>query len=604
MDFEGDKMNLEKRHYSVIDVLRLPFKISPLSLILHFILYFTEALVESFALAMATAYFVDIAMLIFETEKPFELIYIPFLLLLIVFGIISVMGSILELINARIKYALESQLAPALLEVQAKLDYKYIESGKYWELIERVSDEMSETFLDGIHAYGIIIQSIVSMIAVIGLIVMQIWWLSFLILLFCIPIFMVSFWAGKKNYAAKVETRKYERRYSYYSDEVLTNREAVEERTLFNYTEDVTKRYYRDFELARNIQLKVHRKTLMTMKLTSISLILVTLLLAYIFIAPLSERNISTGIFIGIITALLSIADNIGWQLQFATKNISEAREYMDELTILVSLDTVEGAEDLPDKNPLIFESLEFINVKFKYPNSDDYILNNLSFKLKSGLHYAFVGANGAGKTTITKLLTRLYEEYEGTILINGKDLKTYPLSTIKAMFSVIYQDFSRYQIPFADNIALGDIANPTDEKQLLDVIDKIGLTTMIEQLPHGINTTLGRIKLESLELSTGQWQRIAIARSLLSHAPIKILDEPTSALDPLAENQLYKEFEQLMQGKTTLFISHRLGSTMLADEILVLSNGTVIERGTHKQLLNANGLYTQMYNSQREWYE
>lgn len=324
---------------------------------------------------------------------------------------------------------------------------------------------MIETFLDGIRSFGIIIQSIVSMIAVSALIIVQVWWAAIIIILFCMPLFIISFWAGKRNYAAKVETRKYERRYSYYSDEVLTNREASDERTLFNYTENVTKRYYKDFKRACNIQLKVYGKTLITMKSTSISLILVTFIIALTFIRSVMAGTVSTGMFMGIITALLSIADDIGWQLQYATKNIAEAKEYMEDLTTFINLDLAEGAEDIPDENPLVFESLEFKNVFFQYPNSTTPILNGLSFKLEAGKHYALVGANGAGKTTITKLLTRLYDDYEGMILINGKELKTYPLSSIKALFSVVYQDFSHYQISVADNMALGDIAKPANEK-------------------------------------------------------------------------------------------------------------------------------------------
>lgn len=597
-------MKLEKRKYNVNDILRIPFKIAPYTLFMQILLYLVEALVDTVVLAYATANFIDTAIMIFKNNLPINQIYIPFGILLITIGFMSVTGSIMEMMNTRIKYALECNGTPALLEVQAKLDYKYIEDGESWELIERVSDEMIETFLEGIHAYGIVIRSIISMAAVAGLIILQVWWASFVIVLFCVPIFLISFRAGKRNYAAKVETRKYERRYSYYSDEVLTNREAVEERTLFNYTEDVTKRYYKDFELARDIQLKVYGKNIITMKSTSISLILVTIIIAFTFIRPVMEGTVSTGMFIGIITALLSIADNIGWQLQYATKNIAEAKEYMEDLTTFINLDLTEGAKDIPDKNPLVFESLEFKNVFFQYPNSTTPILNGLSFKLEAGKHYALVGANGAGKTTITKLLTRLYDDYEGMILINGKELKTYPLSSIKALFSVVYQDFSHYQISVADNVALGDIAKPPNEKELLDIASMVGLQTTIDHLPNGINTTLGRIKTDSLELSEGQWQRIAIARSLLSRAPIKILDEPTSALDPLAENQLYQEFEKLMRGKTTIFISHRLGSTKLADEILVIENGKLTERGSHQQLLEENGSYAKMYKSQREWYE
>lgn len=597
-------MKLEKRQYNVNDTLWIPFKMAPYTVIMQLILYLAEALIDTVALAYATANFIDTAIMIFENNLSISQIYLPFGILLITIGLMSVMSSIMEMLNTRIKYVLECHGTPALLEVQAKLDYKYIEDGESWELIERVSDEMVETFLDGIHAYGIVIRSIVSIAGIAGLIILQVWWASFVIVLFCVPIFLISFWAGKRNYAAKVETRKYERRYSYYSDEVLTNREAVEERTLFNYTKDVTKRYYKDFELARDIQLKVYGKNIKTMKSTSISLILVTLIIAFTFIRPVMDGTVSTGMFMGIITALLSIADNIGWQLQYATKNITEAKEYMDDLTTFVNLDLAEGAEDIPDENPLVFESLEFKNVFFQYPNSTTPILNDLSFKLEAGKHYAFVGANGAGKTTITKLLTRLYDEYEGSILINGKELRSYPLSTIKALYSVVYQDFSHYQISVADNIALGDMAKAADEKQLLEIVRKVGLQPIVDHLPKGIDTTLGRIKIDSLDLSEGQWQRIAIARSLLSRAPIKILDEPTSALDPLAENQLYQEFEKLMRGKTTIFISHRLGSTKLADEILVIENGKLTERGSHQQLLEENGSYAKMYKSQREWYE
>lgn len=597
-------MKLERRKYRGIDIIWIPFKIAPFTMIIQMTLFLVEALGETIALAFATAYFVDTAIMVFESGKSIETIYLPLCILIIIIGIISVMGSLLELINARIKYVLERHLTPSIVDIHARLAYKYIEDSVSWDTIDRVGDEMIETFDDGIRSYGVVIRCIVSIVSISGLIISQVWWAVVVIAVFCIPLFVISLWAGKKNYAAKVETRKYERRYSYYSDEVLTNREAVEERTIFRYTEDITKRYYKDFETSRDIQLRVYLKTLIAMKSTSISLVIITLLIAFTFIGPVLNGDVTSGMFMGIITALLGIAETLGWQLQDATKNITEAKEYMTDLTTFLEMEYMEGATDLPDKEPIIFESLEFINVKFKYPNREEYILDNLSFRLEADKHYAFVGSNGAGKTTITKLLTRLYDEYEGRILLNGNDIRTYPLSSIKALFSVVYQDFSRYQISMADNIALGDTARQIDKKQVLDITTKIGLKDTINHLPNGVDTTLGRIKENSSDLSGGQWQKVAIARSLLSRAPIKILDEPTSALDPIAENQLYKEFEELMKGKTTIFISHRLGSTKLADEILVIENGHIAEKGTHSLLMKEKGIYARMYESQREWYE
>ncbi|PXX81615.1 ABC transporter ATP-binding protein [Dielma fastidiosa] len=597
-------MRLETRNYKGIDILKLPFKIAPLTMIIQLFLFFLSALIETGILAYATANFVDTAIGIFETEKSVNAIYMPLSVLIIIIGITNVMGSILELINARITYTLEREVTPAIVDIHAKLAYKYIEDANSLELINRVEDEMLETFNDGIRAYGAVIQCVVSIISIGGLILIQIGWAAIVIAFFCIPLISVSFWAGKRNYAAKVETRKYERRYSYYSDEVLTNREAVEERTLFGYTDNITNRYYKDFETSRDIQLKVYLKTLVTMKASNISLVLVTIIIAFVLIGPVTNGDVSPGLFMGIIAALFGVAETLGWQLQDAAKNITEGNEYMVDLTTFVNMDRDDAAIDLPDEQPLLFKSLVFKNVCFKYPNSDEYILYDASFTLESGKHYALVGTNGAGKTTITKLLTRLYDEYEGEILINGKELRSYPISTVKALFSIVYQDFSHYQISMADNIALGDSIRQADKKQLQDIINKLGLKDTINNLPKGMDTILGRMGDDSLDLSQGQWQKIAVARSLLSQAPVKILDEPTSALDPIAENQLYQEFEQLMRGKTTIFISHRLGSTKLADEILVIDRGRVAEKGTHYQLMNNKGIYAAMYESQREWYE
>lgn len=597
-------MTLDKRKYKGIDVLRLPFKVAPFCMVLQMVLALVNAIVPTSVLALATAFFVDTAITIFEGGAAASTIYLPLGILLTVVGIVSVLGSLQQIIESRIKFALERNFMPAILDVQARLAYKHIEDADSWELIERVGDEMTETFLDGIRSYGTVISSIVAIASILGLIMSQAWWAALVIGAFSVPLFWISLWAGQKNYAAKVETRKYERRYSYYSDEILTNREAVEERTLFGYVDDVTQRYYEHFAISCKIQLRVLLKTWIAMKSTSISLVLITLLIALIFINPVISGDVSPGIFMGIIAALFGMVETLGWQLQDAAKNISESKEYMDDLTALVELDCVVGATDLPDQESIVFESLEFINVRFKYPKGEGHILDGISFKLDCGRHYAFVGANGVGKTTITKLLTGLYDEYEGEILINGKELRQYSASAIKALFSVVYQDFARYQVSMADNIALGDAVRKIDKGQILDIASKVGLNDTIAKLPHGINTPIGKIYKEGLDISGGQWQKVAVARSLLSRAPIKILDEPTSALDPIAENQIYREFEGLMKGKTTIFISHRLGSTKLADEILVIDRGRVVERGSHSELMKADGLYARMFEAQREWYE
>jgi len=340
------------------------------------------------------------------------------------------------------------------------------------------------------------------------------------------------------------------------------------------------------------------------MKVAGLSMTLIAILVALTLINPVITGQISPGMFMGIVAAVFGIVNTLSWLLGSSVEAISKSREYLKDLTSFLKLSRTNGAKDLPDEEPPIFKTLEFRNVSFKYPTGDDSILDGLSFKLENGKHYAFVGTNGAGKTTIIKLLTGLYDEYDGEILINGKELRTYHAAALKSLFSVVYQDFARYQVSMADNIALGDAACMIDEKKIKEMAHIVELDETIADLKNGVNTSLGKIMEDGVDLSGGQWQKVAIARSLISRAPIKILDEPTAALDPIAESRIYQEFEGLMKGKTTIFISHRLGSTKLADEILVIDEGSIVERGSHDDLMRKNGQYTEMFEAQRKWYE
>jgi ATP-binding cassette subfamily B protein len=331
---------------------------------------------------------------------------------------------------------------------------------------------------------------------------------------------------------------------------------------------------------------------------------LIALLVALTLINPVVSGLLSAGMFMGIVGAVFGMINQLGWQMSSTLENISSAGEYMKDMTAFVSLSESKGASDMPDAEPITFKSLEFRNVRFKYPSGEHYVLDGLSFKLKGGLHYAFVGKNGAGKTTITKLLTGLYSEYEGEILINGIELRKYTSSTLKALFSVVYQDFAKYYIPLKDNIIIGDIAGDDTDGRLYSTAVLAGLDETISELKDGLGTPLGKILVGGQDLSGGQWQRVAIARSLISRAPVKMLDEPTAALDPVSESRVYSDFEKLMKGKTTVFISHRLGSTKLADEILVIDDGRIIERGTHSNLIAMDGQYAEMFEAQRGWYQ
>lgn len=594
---------LKRKKYKWIDILAISFEISPFLLIAYVFLEVAQAIISTFAIVFATSFFVDAAIEALQGGLVISNLYIPLGILLTVVALSRIIDHLLGLLNSRLKMVLKLHIEPNILEIMASLKYKYIEDSEGWDLVERLSENIIVDIQEGVRALTIVLRSMVSIASILALIMTHLWWAAVLIGVLSIPLFWISFKLGGKNYNAWMEAWPYERRFTYYSDEILTSREATQERTLFGYADSVVKLHREHFEIARKIQVRAGLGSIITMETTGIFMSVLALLISFTLVKPVMAGNLSPGLFMGIVTAVFTMANAFGGSLQEAAKNLSYSIRCMDDLTAFMELDLQAGALDLPDQVPPSFEKLSFKNVSFKYTNSTDYILRNVTFDIEPGHHYAFVGRNGSGKTTMIKLLTGLYDDYEGEILINGKELRSYEKSTLKALFSVVYQDFARYEVSLGDNIALGNASGKPSREDIYKVTSKVGLTETIEKLKDGLDTNLGKIEEEASDLSGGQWQRIAIARSLISPAPFKVLDEPTAALDPIAESQIYQEFEGLMNGKTTIFISHRLGSTKLADEILVIDGGEIVEMGNHQDLMKKEGLYAHMFESQRRWY-
>lgn len=245
---------------------------------------------------------------------------------------------------------------------------------------------------------------------------------------------------------------------------------------------------------------------------------------------------------------------------------------------------------------------IEFKNVSFKYPNTDKYILKNISVKIKAGEHLAIVGQNGAGKTTFIKLLCHLYDNYEGEILVNGKDAKEYNFVEYIKMLSVVFQDFRLFAFTIKENVTVFDDKN-IDMKEIYKIA---GVDKWIDSLDEKDQTYIYKMFVENgIEPSGGEGQKLAIARALYKNAPIVVLDEPTAALDPISEYEVYKNFDQLVYGKTAIYISHRLSSCRFCDRIIVFSNGSIEEEGSHEELMkNDMGLYYNMYSTQAKHYK
>ncbi|MCC8360334.1 ABC transporter ATP-binding protein [Salinimicrobium sediminilitoris] len=275
-------------------------------------------------------------------------------------------------------------------------------------------------------------------------------------------------------------------------------------------------------------------------------------------------------------------------------------QDYFDFLDLSYHKPTA-GGQPLPKE---IKDGFEFINVGFKYPKSERWVVRNIHFKLKAGEKLAFVGENGAGKTTLIKLLLQFYEPTEGEIRLDGIPIKQYDRTAYQKYFGVIFQDFVKFELTLRENIAMGEITEIQDQERIEGAASKSLADQVVSELPFGYDQQLGKRFKQGKDLSGGQWQKIAIARAYMKDAEVLILDEPTSALDARAETEAFDRFIKLTEGKTAVIISHRFSTVRIADRVMVLKDGAVLEIGTHEELMENKQLYSELFNLQAAAYK
>ena len=573
-------MILTKKTYNYIDMLRIPFKASPGYAVLHFALKITTFLLLTIK-TLVIAALVNAVLLADGVLVADLAIIVPIAFLIVSILIEIASPLVLRLIENKMTLLFKEKIRPEMINKYARLEYKNIENNNIHDLLYRVCPEIDTKLFKMYITLLDISRIIIAISSAIILLISQLWWVGLMYAVLIFPILFLSKRFSKRNY--DIERKLSEKhRSTHYLSEILLSHEALLERRLFGFektmNEKFKKRYSENFEYVMNV-IKINM-----LKMKSVNVAITLMGIAVIFLMAYNTINgtLSVGMFVGLTGHILAVNTILAWGFGEQFENLYVNREYLKDLSLFVSLSEYKN-DDTGLYTKMDFKKIEFKNVSFKYSETEHYILNNLSFEIKRGKHYSIVGENGSGKTTIMKLLTGLYTCFEGEILIDGISIKEYPMEKLNRFVSIIHQDFAKYNITLRENILLGLLhQHDNHEEKIQKAIKEAELTEVIKKLPNGADTLLGSSFEDGVDISIGEWQKIALARNIVNDCPLKILDEPTSALDPISESFIYHKYGEVFKNTTTIMISHRLGSTKLSDEIFVLSRGTIVESGTH----------------------
>lgn len=382
-----------------------------------------------------------------------------------------------------------------------------------------------------------------------------------------------------------------------YYREILTSNKYAKEVRAYSNADHFISLFDEKLKSLKGKILKLHSKAGLKNLLGNIFTYFSVMFFAVFFTYKTVQGEMLPGTLVLYIGLMISMQEQVRRTL---VNNIAEEMSYYVP-HILSFKSFLESDNDLADDGKLEFPDapeITFSHVSFRYPGNDAYVLNDVSFTIKSGMCVALVGLNGAGKSTLIKLIMRIYEPESGEILISGRNIKEYSLRSLRSAFGVCFQQISQYSVSLSESVSIGDVSRPTDEAQVKEALNTVNLSELDAMLDKQLTK---RFEEDGIELSGGQWQRLALARAFYGDHKMLILDEPTSALDPIAEDMVFKSFRRLCDGHGGIMISHHLSGVMSVDYIMVLEGGRLIESGSHEELLKLNGHYAMLYNIQAE---
>jgi len=517
----------------------------------------------------------------------------------------SLMGALREILGEQAEFHVRG----LLLEKAATLDIAFFETPTFYDQLENARRDtwrMRNLPWILVDTSG----QLLSLVVTFGLLARLHWLTVPLLLLTCSPQLIAQ--AQRTNAMFKLWTgRTPVQRMVYYLQDLLSEREPVKEVRLFGLQVPFLQRYYEYTQrfVTENKAL-VFRYERLNLLSVLLSVLGVGIVWAYgVFQATLAR------ITLGDLALVFQAAQQVRSGLNSLFRTLGVFYEHslfvgnlyrfleLDPAGVAGALHVRTGESSMPVPRPLR-QGIEFRNVSFRYPGTEREILQQVSFTIAPHSTVAVVGENGAGKTTLIKLLARFYDPTDGEILLDGRDLRSYELADLRRQIGVIFQDFTRYDLTAKENIGFGQVEHVDEMARIVQAADKGGAVPVVQKLADGYDTVLGRTFEDGADLSGGEWQKLALSRAFMREAQILILDEPTAALDALAEYEVYNRFAELTTGKSTIFVSHRFSTVRMAQQILVLDNGQLVEEGSHTDLMARQGQYAKMFTAQAERYQ
>ena len=535
------------------------------------------------------------------TLSPLLLIFVAYFVYLLLRKIMQRFSSMVTNLSGEL---VVSHIRLKIIKKAKNVDISSFDRPGFYEKLENANREAGMRPIQILNATFNVVSDLIGVASFIAVLTTLSPFAPLVIILAAIPGAAVNYIFKNKNFRYVRRHSKERRQMTYYS-QIMVNKDMAKEVKLLGLGDTfiakykaVFKKYY---EGLRKLILKEGVATLLVGLVSTLVNCALFIYVAYNVIyenGRIGDYSLYTGALTSITGYVATLLTSTA-TIYEGTLFINNMIDFMNEESTVVP----KIAEPLKPKKGAE-HTIEFRNVSFAYPETKRLVLENVNLTIHSGESVVLVGLNGAGKSTLIKLLTRLYDPTEGAILLDGVDIRNYDVEALYDLFGIIFQDFGKYAEPVSENIRFGDVSTDGNMDDITLAAERSSADEFIKRLPCGFETPLTRMfEDDGIELSGGQWQKLSVARAFYKKSDILILDEPTASLDAIAEKEVFEQFLELGKGKITVYVSHRLSSATSAGKIVVISDGKIIETGTHKELIELGGEYHRLFTTQAERY-